>query len=333
MTTTSNDTVATGAEQEAARLLRGPRAGRRRPVRDDHRPAARRTTAPPFWPFVAPALVVYLVLYVGPALFGLGASFTRWQGLGSPMSFDGLGNYVRMLRDPGVGRALLNTGVLMVVGLLGVLAVSMVALLVLQRMRGRRFVRVVIFIPYLISPIAIGVAFGFLLDPEGLLNSLLSLVRLEGLRQSWLGPDLVFQCVILAVIWSLSGLAIVLLMAAVDNIPHSLYENADLAGATALQRLTHITVPLSRGILGVVVTLCMIQLMKVFDLVYTLTGATGVPPYAARTFAVEQYVTLAPVEGRPDFGYGAAMGVAFVILVTVLVVAMRRIMRSETIEY
>lgn len=295
--------------------------------------AAVRATAPSLWPFVLPALAVYVVLYLGPALFGVYVSFMRWEGLGSPMTFAGLANYRRMLADSGMHTVLLNTLLLMVVGLVGIGIVTLIAMLVLQRMRGRRIVRVVVFVPYLISPIAIGVAFGFLLDPQGLLNVSLSSLGLDSLRQSWLGPDLVFKCVMAAVTWTLSGLAIVLLLAVIDSIPASLYESADLAGATAWQRLWYVTLPMSRGVLGVVVTLCLIQLMKVFDIVYTLTGASGTPPYSARTFAVEQYVTMSPFGGRPDFGYGSALGVAFVVLVTILVVLLRRLLRSEPVEY
>lgn len=296
-------------------------------------PRGRWAAAPPLWRFVLPALGVYAVLYLGPALFGIVASLTRWEGLGTEMSFSGLANYRRLLTDSGLHRVLLNTLTLVAVGLVGIGVVTLLTMLVLQRMRGRRLVRVVVFVPYLISPIAIGVAFGFLLDPEGLLNTGLSALNLDNLRHSWLGPDLVLQCVIVAVTWTLSGLAVVLLMAVIDGIPASLYETADLAGATALQRLRYVTFPLSRSVVGVVVTLCLIQLMKVFDVVYTLTGATGVPNYAARTIAIEQYITMSPFGGRPDFGYGAAIGVVFVVLVTVLVALMRRLVRSETVEY
>src|SRR5690606_17444088 len=86
-----------------------------------------------------------------------------------------------------------------------IFAIVFFMLVGLRHMKFAGFARSVVFVPVIISPIAIGVAIGFLLNPQGGVNELLALLNLEQFRQSWLAPDMVFKMIILATVWSVSG--------------------------------------------------------------------------------------------------------------------------------
>ena len=100
-----------------------------------------------------------------------------------------------------------------------------------------------VLLPIIVSLVAIGIAIGFLLNPNGIVNTMLEWVGLPA--QPWLGPQMVFGCIIAGFVWSSSGFYIALLMSAVDAIPPSLYEDSYLAGATKLQQFRYVTLPLS----------------------------------------------------------------------------------------
>lgn len=286
-----------------------------------------------FWPFVLPGILLYTAVFIAPALYNVGVSFTHWSGLGYEATPAGLANYQRLLVDPLFIRSFWNTIILVALGTVLILAVTVGSMFALRVARGQRVIRAVIFFPQIIAPVAIGTALGFVLDPNGVLNQILRAVGMGGAARAWLAPENVFSSIVVGLVWASSGLFVILMMSAVDNIPEYLYEEARLAGASAFQQFWHVTLPMSRDMFAVVCIMCVIQLMKVFDFVFTLTGAKGgAPTPEARTLAIQQYVTITPQFGLPQLGYGAAMGVVFVVIVGVLMVIMRRISRHETVE-
>src|SRR5690606_16773046 len=116
-----------------------------------------------------------------------------WRGPGAPMEWVGIDNYTSLWTSRAFRVSFTNTLVLVFLGGAGIFAVVFFSLMVLRGMRGAGFIRSVIFVPYIISPIAIGAALGFLLNPQGGLNTLLDTVGLERLQRAWLAPEMVFQ--------------------------------------------------------------------------------------------------------------------------------------------
>ncbi|GAA2819438.1 carbohydrate ABC transporter permease [Streptomyces showdoensis] len=299
------------------------RRGRRTP-----RPARERA----FWPFLLPALVLYSALFVVPALYGAWVSLHRWAGPGAEMSWRGLGNYTSLLQNEAFRSSFLNTLVLSVGGGAAVFAVTFLAMTVLRQARGRAFIRSVVFLPMIISAIAVGAAIGFLLNPDGAVNDLLGAVGIEALP--WLGPELVFRCVIAGLVWSSTGFYIALMMSAVDAIPPHLYEDAHLSGATKWEQFRHITLPLTWDVFSVAAVLWVVNSLKVFEIVlaFTTGGTPGNPPLEARTVAVQQYITVSGGNTVPELGQGAAMGVFVVLVTVVLIVLIRRVTRRDRVE-
>jgi raffinose/stachyose/melibiose transport system permease protein len=284
-------------------------------------------------PYLLPALLIYTVLFIAPAAVTVWYSFTKWQGLGTPAHFTGLANYRAMLSNPVFLTSFRNTLILVVVGGAFVFALTFLTMVVGREMRGRAFVRSMLFVPSILSPIAIGTAVGFLLNPDGALNRLLSDAGLHSLTRGWLGPDLIFKCIIVAVVWISTGFYVAILMSRVDAIPAELYETAQLAGANRLEQFRHITFPLSRDALSTGAVLWVIGSVKTFEIVIAFTGTAGSPPIQARSAAVEQYLSVTGgVSGTPQLGSAAAIGVVMFLLTAVLVITLRRLLRSEAVE-
>ncbi|MFJ3956702.1 carbohydrate ABC transporter permease [Arthrobacter sp. NPDC090010] len=285
-----------------------------------------------FWSFLAPALVLYTLLFVLPSFFGLWVSLTKWAGPGSEMSWRGFQNYLSLMGNEAFLRSFVNTLVLAVVSGALVFGVTFLSMMVLRQLKGRSFIRSVVFLPVIISPIAVGAAIGFLLNPDGVVNRLLGFLGFAPI--GFLGPDTVFACIIAGVVWSASGLYIALMLSAMDAIPETLYESAVLCGASKWQQFRFITLPLSWDVFAVASVLWVVNSLKTFEIViaFTTGGAVGVPPLQARTVAVQQYNSVVVSGGVPDLGAGAAMGVVVTLLTIVLIVLVRKITAREQVE-
>jgi ABC-type sugar transport system permease subunit len=287
-----------------------------------------------FWPFVAPALVVYVAFFVAPALFGLYASLTKWGGAGTEMEFIGIGNFLRLTRDPYFHQAFLNTMAIAFVCGACVFVIAFAFAVVVREMRRKVTIRSLLFLPYLISPIAMGIAFGLLLAPKGAVNTILRALGLGFAAIEWLGPDNEFRTIMIGIVWVNVGFFVVLLLSGIERIPAYFYEDAELNGANALQKFWHVTLPLTWDIVVVAVVLWLIGAVRIFDFVFAFVGIAGFPPKDVATLSIAQYaVTTGGPSPAYDMGYGSAMGVFMVVLIGLLVVAVRRVMRRDAIEF
>ncbi|MFI6920447.1 carbohydrate ABC transporter permease [Nonomuraea spiralis] len=287
-----------------------------------------------YWPFVAPALLVYLGLFFGPALAGLWISFQAWRGSGDEMRFVGTKNYQRLWDDPAFLTAFSNSLKILVVCGTAIFALAFLVSAFLRQMKFRKGLQALLFLPYIISPIAIGVGLGLFLDPEGLLNSGLHAVGLSALAKPWLAPDQIFTTILVGVIWVSTGFYVMLLMAGADRIPKFFYEDAQVAGATRFRQWWHVTLPLSWDVITVAAVLWVINSLRIFEFVYAFTGTAGNPPEQVRTVPIYQFLmTTGGKNPAYDMGYGCAMGVVMVALIVVLVVVMRRVMRREAVTF
>ncbi|MET7334656.1 sugar ABC transporter permease [Nonomuraea sp. NPDC005650] len=284
-----------------------------------------------FWPFLLPALLVYTLLFVAPSLFGIWISLTRWSGPGSEMTWRGLDNYVALLHNEVFATAFTNTFVMAIVGGGLIFGFTFLAMVVLRQLKGRAFIRAVVFLPLIISLIAIGAAVGFLLNPEGAVNTVLGWAGLD--PQPWLGPEMVLRCIVGGLVWSSTGFYVALMMSAADAIPAHVYEDAQLIGATKWEQFRHITLPLTWDVFAVSAVLWVVGSLKIFDIVlaFTTAGTTAAPPIPARTIAVQQYIVVKGA-GLPELGSAAAMGVMTLLVTAVLIVLTRRITRRDRVE-
>lgn len=282
--------------------------------------------------FVAPALIVFTAVLVLPSLFSVWTSFTRWSGTGE-MEFIGLENYIRMFRNPIFLHSLWNTFLIVVAVGLAVYLVAFALTLVLQNAFGRKSIRLIIFFPTLIPGIVISILWGFLFNPDGLVNSFLRAVGV-GEPPPWLGNSLIFPTIMLGLTWLSVGTYTVILLAAVDRIPKEYYEVADLAGAGPLQQFRYVTLPLMWDLVSVTVILWCVNALKTFEFLLTFSSTTGaLPSTNIWNIAIYSYAQAFPRQGIAQFGAAAASGVVMLLFALALTLLARRIMRRDHIEF
>ncbi|WP_391574326.1 carbohydrate ABC transporter permease [Cohnella sp.] len=236
-----------------------------------------------YW-FILPALIVYVVLTLLPSFYTLVYSLTNYDGILklSQLRFVGLDNYIYLLtQDKQMGQAILNTLVWLVFQLLlGNGLAFLFALLLNQKIRGTNLFRAVIFLPVVISSVAVSFVWGYILDPQvGDLNKFLQAAGLGEWTRNWLGDSsTALISIILVDIWKSVGFNMVILLAGLQTIPSDVYEAGKIDGAGPWRAFTRITFPLMIPVLGMVTILTVNGTLRTFDMVYILTG--GGPGYA-----------------------------------------------------
>ena len=287
-----------------------------------------------YWPLLTPALLVYVGLLVAPALYGVYVSFAEWSGRGEAPEWIGLANYARLARDELFHTAFFNTLAILVVSGIGVFVLTFVISSVLREVKWSRTALSILFFPFLLSPIAVGIALSLLLSPNGLFNAGLRLSGLGALAKAWLTPDLIFRVILIGLVWVSVGYYLTLMMSAIGRIPRYYYEAAELDGAGRISTFMHVTLPLTWDVVTISAVLWCINAIKVFEFIIGFTGNGDAPPPQARTLTIVQFLTT--TGGRnPQYalGLGSAMAVVMVLLITFFVVAVRRLMRRESLEF
>ncbi|WP_377268674.1 carbohydrate ABC transporter permease [Peterkaempfera sp. SMS 1(5)a] len=313
--------VLSGAERRASRAARRPESS---PME-----RAQRLT---FWPFLTPALVLFVLFFVAPILFSGWLSFHRWDGL-TRMQPRGFANYLSLARDPVFTTALKNTGLILLVGGVLVFVISFAITVVLREMADRAFVRYVLFFPVLVNPLVFGIMTGLLLRPSGIVNFLLAHIGVSD-PPKWLGEQNLMMVIVAVTVWAGTGFYTTVLMSGVEQIPASYYEAAELDGAGAWQRFRHVTLPLSWDVVTVCAVFWTISTVKVFELVLVFGGTVGgTPPTSTYTSALYVYESAFSTDTARDFGIASAAALESLLLIVVVAVILRRVLRRESIQF
>jgi len=285
--------------------------------------------------FSAPALIVYVGFVFVPVALAAYYSFFNWNGLGPLERFIGFDNYTRALTDPVFHTAVKNNFFVLIMSLLvqGPLAL-VVALMLNRRMRGRSVIRLLIFVPYIISEVIAGLAFRLILqappnpDTFGPFDAVLKAIGLGELRQLWLAdPSIVMWTVFAVLTWKYLGFAILITLAGLQGPPEELGEAAAIDGASWWQTQRHITIPLLGPTIRVWAFLSIIGSLQLFDMVALLVNGYGGPLNSAHTMAT--YMVLYG-QNRQQIGFGSAVAVIlFVISLTVALLYQRLALRRD----
>lgn len=263
--------------------------------------------------FLLPAGVPYVFLFLVPSLQGISLSFTD-STFGTAGNFIGLENYLRVFQDPASVRPLVNTliyaaAITLVQNLIGLL----LALALNTHIKLRHGLRVLFFLPFVISPLVTGFLWKFLLAPDGPVNAALRAVGLDALAVGWLGlPGYALAAVIAASIWQFTGSTMVIYLAGLQSIPTEIIEAAHLDGAGAFRRFFDVVRPMLLPAFTINLTLCMVGGLKIYDQILAMTsgGPGGSTDSLATTLYREAFTF-------NHFGYGAALAVVLTVLVVV----------------
>ena len=277
-----------------------------------------------------PAILMFVGFVIFPVLLAAYYGFYRWKGFGVPTNFVGLDNYVTILQDSSFHEALQHNGLIVVLSLVlqGPVAVGL-ALLLNQRVRGQSIIRVLIFVPYVISEVIVGTAWSLTLQTNGAVNDALKSIGLGSLAADWLSnPKLAIWTLMLILTWKYVGFAVILFLAGMQNIPEELSEAAAVDGASYWQTQRRITLPLLAPTIRIWAFLSIIGALQLFDLVYIIWGQ-----YVSSTAGTSTMATYMVTEGRNagNYGYGNAVAVVlFVISFIIALVYQRFVLRRDT---
>ena len=274
---------------------------------------------------VAPYLVHLMIFFGYPLLFAFVLIFHRWDVV-TPMEFVGVKNFARLFQDDLFFRAILNTGLFLVIHIpFQIIVALFFAELLNAKFKGRNFFRTIYFLPVVVSGVVITILFQQLFAFEtGYVNGILT--ALGGSRVPWLvSPQWAMPSIALMATWKNVGFYIILFLAGLQNIPESMYEVAHLEGATTWQRWWHVTLPLLNPMMVTVIVLSTIGGFSLFIEPYVLTG--GGPLNS--TLSALLYIYNQAFYFN-HMGYAAALGLFFALVIFVVVILQRRFVETET---
>src|SRR5690625_150185 len=263
--------------------------------------------------FLAPQLIVFLVLSAYPIVMSYVYSFFRWTGVGPLDNFIGFNNYLQLFQDNRFWMDFLNT-VYYVVGttIIGVGGALILAMILNDaRLKGKAFYRTIYFLPVVTTTAIVGIIMSNIFGIDGLVNAILKAINIVDQPIPWL-TDGALAMIVLILVGSWKGLGINMIywLAGLQAIPNELYESAQLDGAGFWKTLRYVTLPLLKPITAVIVLLSLVSGMHVFDLVKTLTD--GGPYFATETLDLYIYnYAFTNVHGGSTsmMGYASAAGV------------------------
>jgi len=279
---------------------------------------------------IGPALIVFVAFVIFPVALAAYYGFFSWSGYGPAVDFVGLRNYVVILTDTAFHEALGHNVFIAVMSLVmqGPIALGL-ALLLNRKMRYQSVIRILIFVPYVISEVVVGIGWSLMLQSNGALNGLLEKLGLESTTADWLSdPSIAIWTLMVIITWKYIGFAVILFLAGLQGIPEELAEAAAIDGASYWQIQRHIVLPLLGPTVRIWAFLSIIGSLQLFDLVWIIWGQ-----YVASTAGTSTMATYMVANGRNagSYGYGSAVAVVmFLISLTVALLYQRFLLRRDT---
>jgi len=264
--------------------------------------------------FLAPALIMLLVGLIYPAISTIVQSFYDKTG----DNFVGMDNYVWAFTNPQGFWSIINTLIWAVFVPIFATVVGLAYAAFMERARGERLLKVLVFMPFAIAPVSISLIWKFVYDYRqgdqiGLLNAIV--VAFGGQPVRWLDtwPLVNTFCLLIAFVWAQTGFAMVILSAAIKAVPVEQLEAAQLDGTTAWQRFINVTVPGIRTSIVVVLTTITIAALKLYDIVAVMTGGRSNSTVLGFEMVNQQ-------QRFQSYGHAAALAVLIFVFVAPLIV-------------
>ena len=264
--------------------------------------------------FYIPAVILFLVFVIYPFVQGIRLSFTNWNGYSQTMKYVGFKNYARLFQDANVKTALVNT---LIYGVMSTLIQNILglgyALFLNTKFKGRSLVRTIIYMPVMIAPLIMGYIMYFFFQYDGgAVNDILIALHMEPV-DLLVHSGTAIWIIVLVNSLQFVGVAMVIYLAGLQNVPNMYYEAAMIDGATFWERFKHITVPLLMPAISSSAILNLIGGLKLFDLVMALTsGGPGFSTHSLSTLVTNQYFS------AQSAGYASAIGIFSFLLIMII---------------
>lgn len=266
--------------------------------------------------FVLPALFFYILFVIKPILETINLSMYRWNGAAPQMTFIGLDNYVKIFSDPIFYKAIVNNIIWILFTIFVPVMMGLIfAVMIMKNGVKMKFLyRLTYFMPNIVSLVAVGIIWTWMYNPEfGIINTIIQKIGFAKDAVDFLGDEhLVIWSLVITGSWTCYGFNMVVFLAALQGVDASYYEVADIEGASAFQKFRHVTIPLIKGTIVLLVVNSLIGSFKVFDLVYIMTK--GGPYHSSEVMSTYMFIS---AFNRNDYGYGAALAVVLAVIIAV----------------
>ncbi len=274
------------------------------------------------WVYISPSILILLLLSIGPMVFLYVISMTNYD-LGTPLSsakFVGFTNYIRMFtgRDREFWASIRVTLTLGIAATLIELVVGFSIALFLNTMEKVKGVVVsILMLPMVITPVIVGLVWKLMLNNDhGIINWLLAHIGIA--PPVWLGPDLSLISVMIVEIWQWTPFVTLIILSGLASLPIEPHEAAVIDGASGWQSLFYVTIPIMKPIILLAVMFRLIDVIKIFDIIFVLTG--GGPGSATESLSIHAYRLGFYQTGW--IGRASATGVILALVATIASVVM-----------
>ncbi|MGG7141845.1 carbohydrate ABC transporter permease [Clostridium nigeriense] len=267
------------------------------------------------WLFILPSIILVTAFVFYPMVQAFIISLK--SGMGNNLSFTGIDNYKRLLTDSTFKKALFNTILYLIiqVPIMIILALAVSALLNDKKLKARGFFRTAIFLPCVTSLVAYSIIFKSLFATDGFINMFLMQINVISEPIAWIThPIWAKVLIIIAITWRWTGYNMVFYLAGMQAIDDSIYEAAEIDGASAFMKFKSITLPLLKPIILFTTINSTIGTLQLFDETVNITN--GGPANA--TITISQYIYNLLFKYSPNFGYAAAISYVIVLIIVVL---------------
>lgn len=288
------------------------------------------------WLFVLPTTLFYIGFQAWPILASLYYSMLDWSGIGSDKVFIGVNNFKELMQDEWFWNAFINSFKYMVysVPLLIVLSLLLAVLVNEKTLKLRGAYRTLFFLPVITTASIVGIIMVFIWSPTGAINAAMQLLGAEKTINFLGQASTALLTVALIGVWKDVGIYMIYWLAALQSVPYDLVEAAQIDGASKWQVFRRITLPIILPIGAVITLLAIINSLKVFDIVQTMTG--GGPYFATDVMGTFVYRTAyASSVGMPRLGYASAAAMLFgicIILIGFIINLIKNVVNKHRVD-
>lgn len=269
--------------------------------------------------FASPALFLIVAFVIFPLAYSFYLTFQNYDlAIGPPSEYVGLENYQEMLADTRFWRSWINTFLIIFPAITVQLLLGLgIALLLNRPIRGRAFITSLLIIPSMVSPVSAAMVWRMLYGVKygGINNALMQAGLLDVYFDWFASPARAIFSIVAVEVWHNTSFMMIVLLAGLQSIPQELYEAGEVDGASPWQRFWYITLPLLKFTMIVALLIRMIDLTKIFGLIYLLTF--GGPAGSTQTVAFTTYLS-----GFQDFRISYASTLSYVIVAGVFILTL-----------
>lgn len=264
--------------------------------------------------YAIPALILYFVFFILPIVLNFGFSFTNWTAFFKKIEFVGFENFRSLFKELRLLNVMKNTFIYTItVSFFQNLFGFLLAIALHKRTLINSIFRGIVFFPCLVSMVVWGQLYSSILDPKGILNTILSTIFLSDISAPWLGSRFFTIFVVAFVsVWVWTGFTMMIYITSINTIPSEIIDAGDIDGINWFGRIRHVIIPLIMPGITINVIITLIGSMKEFDVIQVLTK--GGPGRSTEVFNTLIYEKVS----SGLFGYGAALNLFLIILIAAL---------------